>query len=160
MALILFVSWGLADHAHHLSMPDADVRVLPQQLICEPASKGSCCRFSSLCFQDYDKLDCCSWGYYWTTYGPSYSLSSFNCLATLWLWDVLFRNGFLLHDWQCDAPSVAAADCSSTLARARVSPVASVSLSLASPLSCAWVSFVVFFSVCSVYRLKISNMRS
>ena len=124
--LIRFL-WAIADHAarHCLSMPDADLRVLPQQLwgpqsaSQTAAADSQVSAFKALrgCLNVEYRQRVLTAVYEATTerlYGRTYALSSFKCYRETLahgraVWQPVF------HVLPCDGPSAAASECSSML---------------------------------------------
>ncbi len=119
--------WAIADHAarHHLSMPDADLRVLPQQLwgpqsaSQTAAADSQVSAFKALrgCLNVEYRQRVLTAVYEATTerlYGRTFALSSFKCYRETLahgraVWQPVF------HVLPCDGSSAAAFECSSTL---------------------------------------------
>jgi hypothetical protein len=123
--LIRFL-WAIADHAarYHLSMPDADLRVLPQQLIGphsafqKAAADSQISAFKALrCLNVEYRQRVLTAVYEVTTerlYGRTYALSSFKCCReTLAIGRAVWQPVF--HTLPYDGPSAAASECSSML---------------------------------------------
>ena len=135
--LIRFL-WAIADHAarHHLSMPDADLRVLPLQIWGPQSASQTAAAYSQVsAFKalrgrlnvEYRQriLTAVFEATTERLHGRTYALSSFKCyretLARA-VWQPVF------HVLPCDGPSAAASECSSMLLQASDSSVAADSL--------------------------------